>query len=130
MAIWAAVVSGILEEVLFCQRLMDWLDRMELSTITQVLISAGVFGAAHAAWVLMSRDWRIIAPVVGSTAALGLALAALYIAADRSTLPAIAAHTVTNLLIEPGLIAANVLAGVRASQRSDSAAVEGRQDTT
>lgn len=113
VAVWAAVVSGILEEVLFRQRLMDWLDGLGHSAVTQVFISAVAFGAAHALWVLMACDWRIVVPVIGSTALLGLALAVLYIAADRSTLPAIAAHTMINLIIEPGLIATACLTGLR-----------------
>lgn len=114
VAIWAAVVSGIIEEVLFRHLLMDWLDERGSSALAQVLISAGLFGAAHALWAFMARDWKVIIPVVTSTAVLGLLLAMLYLAADRSTLPAIIAHTLTNLIIEPGLIATACLTGLRA----------------
>lgn len=91
-----------------------------------MIASATAFGAAHVLWVLMARDWRIIIPVGGSTALLGLALAALYIAADRSTSPAIAAHVMINLIIEPGLIATACLTGLRTRDgRTDSSGGEG-----
>lgn len=116
VAIWAAVVSGIIEEVLFRQRLMDWLDGQGHSRPAQVLVSGFVFGTAHALWIVMLRDWRIVIPIVASTTALGCALALLYLVANRSTLPAIAAHSLINLIIEPGLIASACLAGLRARE--------------
>ncbi|MFT0846140.1 CPBP family intramembrane glutamic endopeptidase [Actinomycetaceae bacterium L2_0104] len=128
VAIWTAVVSGILEEVLFRHRLMDWLADLDLSVFTQVLVSGVVFGAAHALWMLMARDWRVIVSVVASTTALGLALAVLYLAADRSTLPAIAAHTGVNLIIEPGLIVAACLMGAR-THHEDKETVEEHDGT-
>lgn len=115
IAIWAAVVSGALEEMIFRQRFMDWLDETGQSAAGQVLIPAIAFGAAHAVWVAMSRDWRIIAPVVLSTTALGLALGGLYLLAGRSTFPPIVAHTVINLVIEPGLFVSAFL--MRSSPR-------------
>lgn len=114
VAIWTAVVSGIIEEVVFRHLLMDWLDDQGHAPWIQVVASAVLFGAAHALWVIMARDWRIIVPVVSSTALLGLALALLYLAADRSTFPAIAAHILINLIIEPGLILSAILTGMRA----------------
>lgn len=124
VAIWAAIVSGILEEVLFRQRLMDWLDERGHSTVTQIAVSAGVFGLAHALWVVLARDWWIIVSVVASTAALGLVLATLYLAAGRSTFPAIVAHGVINLVIEPGLIVATCRAGLRAGQQDHASTEE------
>lgn len=115
VAIWAAVASGIIEEVVFRHLLMDWLDHHDYSPWFQAIASAALFGAAHAVWVLMARDWRIIVPVVSSTALLGLALALLYLSADRSTFPPIAAHILINLIIEPGLIVSAILTGKRAT---------------
>lgn len=108
VAIWAAVVSGVIEEVLFRHRL----NGAGRSAMTQIPVSGVLFGAAHALWALMARDWRIIVPAVASTTALGMALAVRCIAADRSTLPAVAAHTAVNLVIEPGLILTACLAGI------------------
>ena len=112
IAVWAALTSGILEEVLFRHLLMDWLHGLDASMVVQVLVSGIVFGVAHALWAVMGRDRRIIVPVVASTTALGIGLAVLYIAAERSTLPAIAAHIVINLIIEPGLIVSVCRAGM------------------
>lgn len=114
VAIWAAIASGIIEEVVFRHFLMDWLDQHGHAPWVQVLVSAVLFGAAHALWVLMARDWRIIVPVVSATAFLGLLLAILYLAADRSTFPPIVAHMLINLIIEPGLILSALLTGMRA----------------
>lgn len=114
VAIWTALVSGIIEEVVFRHLLMDWLDHHGYSPWTQVIASAVLFGAAHALWVLMARDWRIIIPVVSSTALLGFALAILYLGADRSTFPPVIAHILINLIIEPGLILSSILTGMRA----------------
>jgi uncharacterized protein len=114
VAIWAALASGIIEEVVFRHLLMDWLDQHGHGPWTQVIASAALFGAAHALWVLMARDWRIIIPVVSATALLGLALAVLYLAANRSTFPPIAAHILINLIIEPGLILSAILTGMGA----------------
>lgn len=114
VAIWAALASGIIEEVVFRHLLMDWLDHHGYAPWTQAITSAVLFGAAHALWVLMARDWRIIVPVVSSTALLGLGLAVLYLAAGRSTFPPIAAHILINLIIEPGLILSAILTSMRA----------------
>lgn len=111
LGIWAALVTGIVEEVVFRQLLMDWLAGSGVAVGWQVVLSALVFGLAHAAWVLLRGEWRIAIPVVLSTFALGAMLAGLYLAADRSTLPAILAHTLVNLGIEPWLILAVVSGG-------------------
>ena len=108
LGIWAAVGSGIVEEVVFRHLLMDALQANHIPIVLQVLASALAFGLVHAAWALLARDWRIALPVIASTAALGALLALLYLASDRSTLPAIAAHTTINLVIEPWLILAAV----------------------
>lgn len=111
IGIWAAIVTGIVEEVVFRQLLMDWLMGLGSGTVLQIVISAVVFGVAHALWVMLRGDWKVAVPVVLSTVLLGGLLAGLYIMADRSTLPSIVAHIIVNLGIEPWLILAVVTGG-------------------
>lgn len=111
IGIWAAIVTGIVEEVVFRHMLMDWLMDIGMATIWQIILSAVVFGIAHALWVMLRGDWKVAIPVVFSTVLLGGLLAGLYILADRSTLPSIVAHIIVNLGIEPWLILAVVSGG-------------------
>ena len=104
IGIWAAIVSGMLEEMVFRQLFMDWLDGSGTPVVAQIALSAVAFGIAHAAWIVPARDWSIGIPVIIATTILGAMLATLYVLADRSTLPAIAAHGAINLVIEPWLI--------------------------
>ncbi|ONK11763.1 CAAX amino terminal protease self- immunity [Streptomyces sp. MP131-18] len=108
IGIWAAVVSGVVEEIVLRQLLVDGLSAAGAARAVQVLTSAAVSGAAHALWVLIRGAWRVALPVVASTAALGALLAILHLVADRNVLPAIAAHVAINLVIEPWLILAAV----------------------
>lgn len=108
VGIWAAVVSGVVEEVVFRRILMDWLLTLGAPATLQVLGSALAFGVAHAAWVLMGGQIRAVIPVVGATTVLGAALAVLYLVAGRNVLPSAAAHVAINLVIEPGLVLAAV----------------------
>lgn len=104
IGIWAALVSGIVEEILFRQALMDWLMSLDYSVTIQVLASAIIFGLAHGAWIFLRGEFKIALPVILSTTALGGLLAILYIIADRNILAPIVAHILINLFIEPWLI--------------------------
>lgn len=108
LAIPLALVTGTLEELLFRKFLMDWLDGLGAAGVLQVLAAAVAFGVAHSLWVLFSRDARIIVPVVTATTALGAALGATYLLADRNVLPVIAAHIAINLVIEPWLLLSSI----------------------
>lgn len=108
IGIWTALTSSTLEEILFRQRLMDWLMNLGLSIGIQILLSAIVFGLAHSAWILLRGEIKIAFPVIASTAVLGGALAVLYIYSGRQVFPPIVAHVVINLFIEPWLILAAV----------------------
>ncbi|GAJ97876.1 hypothetical protein JCM19055_764 [Geomicrobium sp. JCM 19055] len=77
---------------------------MGYGVLLQTFISATIFAAAHLIWVLFSRDWRFILPVLISTFVLGVLLSLAYVASDRVVLPVIVAHIVINLIIEPGLL--------------------------
>lgn len=111
LSIWAAIVAGVVEEVVFRHLLMDWLHSINVGVGWQVLASGLVFGIAHGVWALLQGAWRAAVPAVVATFALGVALALLYLAADRSTLPAIASHIFINFWIEPWLILSFVTGG-------------------
>lgn len=108
IGVWAAICTGIVEEVVFRQMLMDGLMGAGAAVPVQVGVSALLFGLAHASWALLGGQWRLALPVVVATTVLGALLAVLYIVAGRSTLPSISAHILINLVIEPWLILAAV----------------------
>ena len=106
LAVIAATMAGVLEEVIFRKLLMDALAERGFGPVTQVIASALAFGFAHAVWGLKSRAAGVNA--VASTTILGAALASVYLAGDRSLAPCVVAHILITALIEPGLILAAV----------------------
>ncbi|KOO51704.1 CPBP family intramembrane glutamic endopeptidase [Viridibacillus arvi] len=104
IGIWAAIVSGIVEEVVFRHLLMDYVLSIGLSNLSQVLISGIAFGIAHGAWVLLRGEIKIALPAILSTTILGCFLAMLYIYTGRSTFAPIIAHILINMVIEPWLM--------------------------
>jgi len=104
IGIWAALASGIVEELFFREMVISWLQNMGLGNILQVVMSALFFGMAHAIWVLFRGDAKIIIPVVVSTTVLGVLLGLLFLISSRNLLPCIVSHTLINLVVEPWLI--------------------------
>ncbi len=104
IGIWAALASGVIEEIFFRKMLMDWVLSMGTGATIQVIVSAVVFGVAHGSWVLLRGDLKIALPVIVSTAVLGALLGIIYIVGERNLLPCIVAHTLINLIVEPWLI--------------------------
>jgi hypothetical protein len=104
IGIWAALASGIIEEIFFREMVMDWLLSTGLGNVLQVVVSALLFGLAHTLWFLFRRDAKIIVPVVVSTTALGILLGLLFLVSHRILLPCIVSHILINLVIEPWLI--------------------------
>ncbi len=104
VGIYAALPSGILEEIFFRQMLMDWLQDAGTNAALQIACSALLFGIAHGVWGLFARNRRFALGAVASTGGLGLLLALTYIVGGRNVLPAIVAHVAINLFIEPWLI--------------------------
>jgi membrane protease YdiL (CAAX protease family) len=104
IGIWAALASGVIEEIFFRKMLMDWGLSMGYGVTVQIIAAGAVFGVAHGLWVLLRGDLKIAIPVILSTTALGALLGILYIIGRRNLLPCIAAHTVINLIIEPWLV--------------------------
>lgn len=125
LGVWAALVSGVVEEVVFRQMLMDLTAAWGFAIGWQIVASAVTFGVAHAAWILFRGEIRIAVPVVASTMVLGALLAVVYLAAGRNVLPAIAAHTLINLVIEPWLILAAVSGNWTNTERTPSASTSG-----
>jgi len=104
VGILAAFATGIVEELVFRQMLMDWLYSNDINVVLQVVISGVGFGIGHSCWAMFSGKlstgfWAAI-----HTTALGLLLAIIYIIAGRNVLPVIVAHFLINLFIEPWLI--------------------------
>ena len=108
IGIVAAFASGLLEEVVFRKMLMDWLGEQGAEVITQVAVSSITFGVAHSSWAALRGEFRIVLPVVASTAALGAVLAMLYLVSGRNVLPCVVAHVAINSVIEPWLMLAAV----------------------
>ena len=106
LAVIAAIMAGVLEEVIFRKLLMDALEERGFGSVTQVIASASAFGFAHAVWSLKSLAAGVNA--VASTTILGAALAIVYIVGDRSLAPCVVAHILITALVEPGLILAAV----------------------
>ena len=104
IGIYAAFTSGIVEEIVFRQMLMDRLQTNGVDVIFQILISGLLFGAVHFGWALFSGSLRMGIGAAISTTVLGLLLAVIYIVAARNVLPAIMAHMMINFFIEPWLI--------------------------
>ncbi|MEB5481760.1 CPBP family intramembrane metalloprotease [Shouchella clausii] len=104
IGVWAALATGIVEEVLFRHLLMDFLQSFHVSEVLQIILSGIIFGFAHGAWGIFRRDAKIVLPVIISTTILGCFLATLYIMSGRSTFAPIVAHVLINLIIEPWLM--------------------------
>ena len=104
IGIWAAIVTGIVEEVLFRHVLMDYLLSIDFSSFAQIIISGVLFGLAHGAWGFLRGEVKVILPVVLATTILGCFLAWLYLYTGRSTFAPIIAHIIINIIIEPWLM--------------------------
>jgi len=106
LALPMALAAGILEEAVFRGTLMNLLEHRGVGVAIQVLTSGLVFGLAHGIWGLFGRSPRAAFGATLATGLLGIALALVYLAAGRSLLPCIAAHTVIDAFIEPGMVLA------------------------
>jgi hypothetical protein len=117
LGILAAVVGGIVEEVLFRRWVMDTLMFRGFASVTQVIISEIAFGLAHAGWTLLAkRDLKFSLPAIMSTSILGVFLAIIYLAGGRNLAPCIFTHVMINVVIEPWLMLSAVSGKWRAKQ--------------
>lgn len=106
LALPMALAAGILEEAVFRGSLMNYLHHQGAGIAVQILASGMAFGAVHGVWGLFGRSSEAALGATVVTGVLGTALALVYVAAGRSLLPCIAAHTLIDALIEPGLVLA------------------------
>lgn len=106
IAIAAAVMAAVLEEVIFRKLVMDAMHVRGYGPLSQVLASGFAFGAVHVLWSFKNLAAGINA--VLSTTLLGCALGIVYIAGGRSLAPCVTAHFFITAFIEPGLILAAV----------------------
>lgn len=104
LGVYAAFSSGIVEELVFRQMLMNWLDTSGINVILQIIISALAFGFLHFSWSLFGGNIKIGIGSTMSTIVLGASLAFIYVIAERNVLPVIIAHMIINLFVEPWLI--------------------------
>lgn len=104
ISIYAAATGSIVEELVFRRMLMDAMARNQMDVILQILASGVAFGLVHLTWSLLGGNWRVGIGSTISTIILGLCLASIYILANRNVFPAIAAHFLINLFIEPWLL--------------------------
>lgn len=104
LALPLALGSGLIEEMFFRHVLMSWFADAGLGTVLQVIVSALIFAAVHTIWMVFGRSWREALPILLSTFALGVLMSMVYLASGRIVLPAVVAHMVINLVIEPGLL--------------------------
>jgi membrane protease YdiL (CAAX protease family) len=108
IAVVAAVMAAVLEEVIFRKWIMDDFEVRGYGPIVQVLVSGAAFGLVHAMWGFFGGSFAAALQAMAATAVLGLALGAVYLVSDRSLAPCIVAHFVITALIEPGLVLAAV----------------------
>lgn len=106
LAVAAALLAGITEEVIFRKLVMDALAAQGAGALAQIAASALGFGLVHLVWGL--RNWRAAVNAVLSTTLLGAGLAIVYLLAGRSLAPCVVAHGLVSALIEPGLVRAAV----------------------
>lgn len=114
-----AVAVGLLEEGIFRKVIMDALAARAVGSIAQVAVSGLAFGLAHGIWGVFGRSFRAAAGAILATTAFGLALAITYLIGDRSLAPCVVAHSVADLLVEPGLL----LAAARGEMRRAAASL-------
>jgi membrane protease YdiL (CAAX protease family) len=113
IALGIAVSAGICEETVFRGFVMTQARDAGLHWSLQLLLSAFLFGLAHAGWAALGGHFepgKVIGPVV-ATAILGAMMAGTYLASARSLTPAIVAHGIIDVVIEPWLLLYAVTGG-------------------
>ncbi len=108
LGILAALVGGIVEEVIFRRWLMDILMASGVGLILQIINSGVAFGLAHTVWILFKGDIKFTFLAILSTSILGILLAIIYLMGGRNLGPCIFAHVLINIIIEPWLMLSSV----------------------
>jgi CAAX protease family protein len=100
------VLAGIMEELWFRRVPMDWAAAHGATVVTQVALSALLFGAIHGVWGLLARRAQVAVGAAAATALLGAALGIVYVASGRVLAPCVWSHAVINVVLEPWLLLA------------------------
>lgn len=106
IALGIGISAGICEETVFRGFLMTQARDGGAHWSVQVVLSALLFGLAHAGWAALGGHFdpaKMLGPVV-ATMILGAMLAVVYLVSRRSLTPAIFAHGAIDVLIEPWLL--------------------------
>lgn len=101
LAVVAALVAGLVEEMIFRGYVMTSLETTGKGRVTQVVISGVLFALAH--FYAFGNPLALLS-VFGSTFVLGVGLALAYQIGQRSLTPAIIGHALVDLVIEPWLL--------------------------
>lgn len=112
-ALALGLTAGICEEAVFRGFVMTETRDAGFAAPWQVLASAVLFGCAHFGWGSLGGHLQIgfALGAVLATLLLGALLALIYLASRRSLMPAIAAHALIDIVIEPWLILFAVTGG-------------------
>lgn len=103
---WLVAAAVVIAFVLLASRLPSVRATMFRASWLKALALAVAVAAAHGVWGLFGRSVRAAAGATAATGVLGAGLAIVYIASGRSLAPCIAAHSLINVLVEPGLVLA------------------------
>lgn len=106
LAVSVGLTAGICEEAIFRGFVMTQTRDAGAATWLQILLAAILFGLAHAGWGGMASGFSVTAAIgaMMATAIVGAMLAGVYVLSRRSLMPAIFAHAVIDMIIEPWLI--------------------------
>ncbi|HEX4859992.1 MAG TPA: CPBP family intramembrane glutamic endopeptidase [Rhizomicrobium sp.] len=113
IALGIGISAGICEETVFRGFLMSQARDGGAHWSIQIILSALLFGLAHVGWGGMSGHVQLgqAFGAATATAILGLMMAGTYVAGGRSLTPAIVAHGVIDVLVEPWLLLYAVTGG-------------------
>jgi membrane protease YdiL (CAAX protease family) len=113
IALGIGISAGICEETVFRGFVMGQARDGGAHWIIQILLSALLFGAAHAGWGGMTGHVQMqqMIGAMAATAILGLMMAIGYVAGGRSLTPVIIAHGIIDVLVEPWLLLYAVTGG-------------------
>lgn len=102
------VSAGICTETIFRGFVITQARDAGLPVAIQILLSAVLCGLALArfGWsgATARPDVSVVVAVVAAAAILGAMVAAVYLVGRRSLLPVIAAHTIIDMVVQPGML--------------------------
>jgi hypothetical protein len=108
LTVVVAIPAAIVEEAFFRRAMMDsilphLLPGLGSIVLWQILVSALIFGFAHAIWGIVTKRLEVSIKVMIATGSVGALLAVVYVVGGRSLAPPIAAHFIIDAVIQPGI---------------------------